>query len=182
MSLPRLSGNRWHEFAVFGGPDMRKTRFRCHLTSGRQYFLPTRSAGYRSLMLFWLSFSLRGFAEDPIIVHYSDPSLTRMEAQIGITPSQKDRFEDIVVKYRDPLSNPNADDSGATKPAGGGRHRGGQHSSQAESDSSSQGETRSTSRRKTGKVTREELDELATILTPAQIKKFQQLNSSSTRH
>ena len=30
-------------------------------------------------------FSLVGFAEDPIVVHYSDPSLARMEGQIGVT-------------------------------------------------------------------------------------------------
>jgi hypothetical protein len=44
-------------------------------------------------------------AEDPIVVHYSDPSLTRLEKQLGITAAQRDRFDDIVVKYRDPLNN-----------------------------------------------------------------------------
>jgi hypothetical protein len=134
-------------------------------------------------MVFLLSFAVRGLAEDPIVVHYSDPSLTRMETQIGVTRSQKDRFEDIVVKYRDPLSNPNADGAEAQKPATGGRHRGGgQHSSQDDSVTPSQGESHGTLRRTKGKVSREELDELATILTPAQIKKFQELNSSSTKH
>jgi hypothetical protein len=51
-----------------------------------------------------LNFSLAGFAEDPIVVHYSDPSLARMEAQIGLAPAQKDRFEDIVVEYRELFS------------------------------------------------------------------------------
>jgi hypothetical protein len=44
-------------------------------------------------------------AEDPIVVHYSDPGLVRLEKQLGITPAQRDRFDDIVVKYRDPANN-----------------------------------------------------------------------------
>jgi hypothetical protein len=44
-------------------------------------------------------------AEDPIVVHYSDPSLVRLEKQLGITPAQRDRFDDIIVKYRDPANN-----------------------------------------------------------------------------
>jgi Spy/CpxP family protein refolding chaperone len=149
--------------------------------NSRQYFLPSRSVRYRILMLFLLNFALQGFAEDPIVVHYSDPSLTRMEARIGVTPAQKDRFEDIVVKYRDPLTNSSTDGSAAQKPAKSGRHRGVQNPSQDDSDASSQADSRGSLRRTRGRVTREELDELATILTPAQIKKFQELNNSSAK-
>ncbi len=132
--------------------------------------------------LFLLTFAQRGFAEDPIVVHYSDPSLTRMETQIGITPEQKDRFEDIVVKYRDPLSSTSAEYPATQKPAGGGHHRGTQGSSQDNADTASQGDSPAKPRHTKEKVTREELDELATILTPAQIKKFQDLNKPSAKH
>jgi hypothetical protein len=115
-------------------------------------------------------------AEDPIIVHYSDPTLTRMESAIGITPAQKDRFEDIVVKYRDPQNSPDADTSTPPRKGRGGRHGGNQASDQGEFGVS--GDTKATPRRTGTKVSREELDELATILTPAQIKKFQDLNSA----
>ncbi len=108
------------------------------------------------------------FAEDPIVVHYSDPSLTRMETQIGVNAAQKDRFEDIVVKYRDPLSNQDTANS-AQGIARTGRHSGGRGSTQNEAGDAPQ--------RANGKVTRNELDELATILTPAQLKKFQDLNA-----
>src|SRR5258708_13191795 len=59
-------------------------------------------------------------AEDPIIVHYSDPSLTRLEKQLGVTAAQRDRFEDIVVKYRDPINNSAAanGNEGDTRPSG----------------------------------------------------------------
>jgi hypothetical protein len=53
--------------------------------------------------MFW--FGCAAMAEDPIVVHYSDPSLVRLEKQVGITPAQRDRFDDIVVKYRDPANN-----------------------------------------------------------------------------
>ena len=49
-----------------------------------------------------------GLAIDPVVVVYSDPSLTRLEKEIGVTPAQKDRFDDIVVKYRDPESSSTA--------------------------------------------------------------------------
>lgn len=55
---------------------------------------------HKSVALAVLTFPLAGFAEDPIVVYYSDPSLARMEAQIGVTPAQRDRFDDIIVKYR----------------------------------------------------------------------------------
>jgi hypothetical protein len=44
-------------------------------------------------------------AEEPVIVHYSDPTLTRLETQLGVTATQKGRFEDIIVKYRDAARN-----------------------------------------------------------------------------
>jgi hypothetical protein len=37
-----------------------------------------------------------------------------MEAQIGVNAAQKGRFEDIVVKYRDPLTNTSARVNGAS--------------------------------------------------------------------
>jgi len=49
-----------------------------------------------------LTFVHVSLAADPVVVVYDDPSLTRLEKQIGVTPAQKDRFDDIVVKYRDP--------------------------------------------------------------------------------
>jgi hypothetical protein len=116
-------------------------------------------------------FSLVGFAEDPIVVHYSDPSLARMEAQIGVTPAQKERFEDIVVKYRDSFSDPDAENAGQGKiRSGGSGRRGGAREF-------SQGETGVPSRGRKTDVSRKELDELATILAPVQLKRFQDLNN-----
>jgi hypothetical protein len=40
-------------------------------------------------------------AIDPVVVHYDDPELTKLEKQLAIAPAQKDQFDDIVVKYRD---------------------------------------------------------------------------------
>jgi hypothetical protein len=104
-----------------------------------------------------------------------------METEIGIKPAQKDRFEDIVVKYRDPLNNPDADISSPQRKGRGGRHGGNQESNQSDSSVASQGDTKAAPRRIGMKVPREELDELATILTPAQIKKFQDLNSATRK-
>ena len=143
---------------------------RLHLRSG--------SVSYRIIALAFLNIAQCGFAEDPIIVHYSDPSLARMETQIGISPAQKDRFEDIVVSYRDSQSNANMDNSTqGTTPTG--HHGGGRGSIQGEAKIPSQGETRAPFGRPKSKVSREELDELATILTHAQIKKFQDLNGAT---
>src|SRR5258708_36873055 len=63
----------------------------------------------RSLVITLLTFVVLtsaqlGLAVDPVVVVYSDPSLSRLEKEIGVTPAQKDRFDDIVVKYRDPES------------------------------------------------------------------------------
>ena len=112
-----------------------------------------------------------GFAEDPVVVHYSDPSLAKMEVQIGVTPAQRERFEDIIVKYRDPFGGQVAEDTGQGKirSRGSGRRGGTRESGEGESGVPSRG-------RKAG-VSRKELDELATILTPSQLKRFQDLNS-----
>jgi Spy/CpxP family protein refolding chaperone len=137
--------------------------------------LPSGLVACRSLIFVFLNIALCGFAEDPIVVHYSDPSLARMEVQIGITPPQKARFEDIVVKYRDPQSNTDNATQGTART---GRRGGGRGSTQDEAEIPSQGEARAAFGRSKAKVSREELDELATILTPAQIKKFQDLNGA----
>jgi hypothetical protein len=117
-------------------------------------------------------FGCTALAEDPIVVHYSDPSLVRLEKQLGITPAQRDRFDDIIVKYRDPANNvaaPNVNEnetptSDQQKPKhgrggrkgnfGGGNFGGGKRN-----------------------IPRQELAELATILTPEQIKRFEDLRA-----
>lgn len=117
-------------------------------------------------------FGCTALAEDPIVVHYSDPSLVRLEKQLGITPAQRDRFDDIIVKYRDPANNvaaPNVNEnetptSDEQKPKhgrggrkgnfGGGNFGGGKRN-----------------------IPRQELAELATILTPEQIKRFEDLRA-----
>jgi hypothetical protein len=123
-----------------------------------------------AFVLSLLNFPRVDSAEDPIVVHYSDPSLTRLEAQIGVNAAQKDRFEDIVVKYRDPLSSTETNNSAQGTPRSG-RHGGTKASPQNSPDRSD-----ALPRRGKEKVTPAELDELATILTPVQIKKFQNLN------
>jgi hypothetical protein len=133
----------------------------------------------RIFALVFLNIARCGFAEDPIVVHYSDPSLARMEAQIGITPAQKTRFEDIVVAYRDSQSNANIDNS-TPGTARTGRRGGGRGSIPGEAKTSYQGEAKAPFEGPPkSKVSREELDELATILTPAQIKKFQDVNGAT---
>ena len=119
-------------------------------------------------VIFW--FGCAAMAEDPIVVHYSDPGLVRLEKQLGITPAQRDRFDDIVVKYRDPANNvaapsgnendaPSSDDQKQKHGRGGrkGNSRGGNFG----------GGKRN--------IPRKELAELATILTPEQIKQFEEL-------
>ena len=116
-------------------------------------------------------------AEDPVVVVYSDPSLTRLEKEIGVTPAQKDRFDDIVVKYRDPQSSndvgarsggdaesSSSQQSGGREGGGGGRGRGG----------GGRGGSAFTGAK--GENLRQELDELATVLTPAQLQKFKDLS------
>ena len=112
-------------------------------------------------------------AEDPIIVHYSDPSLARLEKQLGVTAAQRDRFEDIVVKYRDPINNSAAanGNEGDTRPSG---DKGQKHGRGRKSSTVIFGGGR-------GNVSRQEEDELATILTPEQIKRFEELNGKKSR-
>ncbi|HEX4201392.1 MAG TPA: hypothetical protein VHY59_07730 [Chthoniobacterales bacterium] len=121
-----------------------------------------------------------GFAIDPVVVVYSDPSLTRLEKEIGITPAQKDRFDDIVVKYRDPESSntagakPGGDaDSSASSQAGG---RGGGGGGRGRGGGGGGGRGGSAFTGAKGNNLREELDELATVLTPDQVKKFKELS------
>jgi hypothetical protein len=121
--------------------------------------------------LLWFCSVGPAVAEDPIVVHYSDPSLTRLEKQLGITAAQRDRFEDIVVKYRDPgnqVTATNGNESEARPSNGEGPKRG--HGGKAG--------TFGGGRRN---IPHKELDELATILTPAQIKQFQQLNGRKNK-
>lgn len=114
-------------------------------------------------------------AIDPVVVVYSDPSLNRLEKEIGVTPGQKDRFDDIVVKYRDPQSSNavggktggEADSSPSPRAGGkggGGHGRGG----------GGRGASAFTGAK--GNDLRQELDELATVLTPDQLKKFKELS------
>jgi hypothetical protein len=134
----------------------------------------------RILTLVFLKMASCASAEDPIVIHYSDPSLARMETQIGITAAQKSRFEDIVVTYRDPENN--TDTRGSTQgTARTGRHGGGRGSTQGEAEDPFREDPRAPFKRVNAKASRQELDELATILTPAQIKKFQDLNGATSK-
>jgi hypothetical protein len=147
----------------------------------RRLDLRNGSMRCRILALVFLSTARCGLGEDPIVVHYSDPSLARMEAQIGITPAQKSRFEDIVVAYRDSQSNAKMDNS-TQGTARTGRRGAGRGSIPGEAGTSSQGESKAPfAARPNAKVSPEELDELATILTPAQIKKFQDVNDAKRK-
>jgi Spy/CpxP family protein refolding chaperone len=118
-------------------------------------------------------------AEDPVVVVYSDPSLTRLEKEIGVTPAQKARFDDIVVKYRDQSRNgegssqSDADaNSGASPQSGGrqGRGRGGGGRARTGSFTNAKGAN-----------LRQEMEELATILTPEQLEKFKELNQRKAK-
>src|SRR5258708_13582983 len=112
-------------------------------------------------------------AEDPIIVHYSDPSLTRLEKQLGVTAAQRDRFEDIVVKYRDPINSSAAGNGneGDTRPSG---DQGQKHGRGRKSRTGIFGVGRRN-------ISLQEEDELATILTPEQIKQFSDLNGKKAK-
>jgi hypothetical protein len=110
--------------------------------------------------------------EEPVVVHYSDPTLTRLETQVGVTAAQKDRFEDIIVKYRDAARNGDGDAASGQVSSPEGTKRGSRHRFQNSSASGGRG---GEGQGQKG-VSRSELDELATVLTPAQLKKFQELN------
>jgi hypothetical protein len=117
-------------------------------------------------------------AEDPVVVVYSDPSLTRLEKEIGVTPAQKDRFDDIVVKYRDPQASNDsgartgADADSSSSPQSGGRGGGGGGHGRGGGG----GRAGSAFTGAKGDNLRQELDELATVLTPAQVQKFKELS------
>jgi hypothetical protein len=120
------------------------------------------------------------WAEDPVVVVYSDPSLTRLEKEIGVTPAQKDRFDDIVVKYRDPqASNDGSVRTGSDADSGGGQQsggRGGGGGGRGRGGGGGGGRGGSAFTGAKGDNLRQELDELATVLTPAQLQKFKDLS------
>jgi hypothetical protein len=123
-----------------------------------------------------------GLAIDPVVVVYSDPGLTRLEKAIGVTPAQKDRFDDIVVKYRDPGSSNDAGaKSGADADASASPHSGGRGSGGGGHGRGGGGGGGSAFAGAKGSNLREELDELATVLTPDQLKKFKELNQRKKR-
>jgi hypothetical protein len=120
-------------------------------------------------------------AEDPVAVVYSDPSLTRLEKEIGVTPAQKDRFDDIVVKYRDPQAANDSGartgsdaDSGSGQQSGGRGGGGGGGHGRGGGGGGGRGGSAFTGAK--GDNLRQELDELATVLTSAQLQKFKDLN------
>jgi hypothetical protein len=116
-------------------------------------------------------------AEDPVVVVYSDPSLTRLEKEVGVTPAQKDRFDDIVVKYRDPqASNDSGARTGADADSGGNQQSGGRGGGGGGRGRGGGGRGGSAFTGAKGDNLREELDELATVLTPAQLQKFKDLS------
>jgi hypothetical protein len=121
-------------------------------------------------------------AIDPVVVVYSDPSLARLEKEIGVTPAQKDRFDDIVVKYRDPESSiitgakAGGDADSSASPQAGGRGGGGGGRGRGGGGGGGGGRGGSAFTGAKGENLREELDELATVLTPDQLKKFKELS------
>ena len=135
-----------------------------------------RSLALSLLTLGLLTSAQLTLAEEPVVVVYNDPSLTRLEKEIGVTPAQKDRFDDIVVKYRDPQASNDGGgrtgtdaDSNATQ-GSGGRHGGGRGGG----GGGGRGGSAFTGAK--GDNLRQELDELATVLTPEQLKKFKDLS------
>lgn len=130
------------------------------------------------LTLIVLTFVEIARAEDPVVVVYSDPSLTRLEKEIGVTPAQKDRFDDIVVKYRDPQASNDsgarsgADGDSSSSPQSGGRGGGG--GGHGRGGGGGGGRAGSAFTGAKGDNLRQELDELATVLTPAQLQKFKE--------
>ena len=125
------------------------------------------------------------WAEDPVVVVYSDPSLTRLEKEIGVTPAQKDRFDDIVVKYRDPqASNDSGARTGADADSGSGQQaggRGGGGGGRGRGGGGGGGRGGSAFTGAKGDNLRQELDELATVLTPAQLQKFKELSKQKKK-
>lgn len=142
----------------------------------------------RSLVMGLLTFGILGVAQvgwavDPVVVVYSDPSLTRLEKEVGVTPAQKDRFDDIVVKYRDPQAGNDsggktgADANSSSSPQSGGRGGGG--GGRGHGGGGGRGGSAFTGAK--GGDLRQELDELATILTSEQLKKFKDLSKHTKK-
>ena len=140
----------------------------------------------RSLVTGLLTFGILGvaqvgWAEDPVVVVYSDPSLTRLEKEIGVTPAQKDRFDDIVVKYRDPQASNDSKtgaDADSSSSSQSGRKGGGQ-GGHGHGGGGGRGGSAFTGAK--GDNLRQELDELATILTSEQLKKFKDLSKQKKK-
>jgi hypothetical protein len=137
-----------------------------------------RSLALNLLTLGFLTSAQFSLAEEPVVVVYDDPSLTRLEKEIGVTPAQKDRFDDIVVKYRDPqASNDGGGRTGTDADLNGTRQSGGRHGGGRGGGGRGGGGTGSSAfTGAKGDNLRQELDELATVLTPEQLKKFKDLS------
>ncbi len=95
--------------------------------------------------------------------------ITRIPAWRG----WKNSSEDIVVKYRDPINNGAAGNGneGDTRPSG---DQGQKHGRGRKSSTGIFGGGRRN-------ISSQEEDELATILTPEQIKRFEELNGKKSR-
>src|SRR5258708_18840846 len=139
----------------------------------------------RSLVITLLTFVVLtsaqlGLAVDPVVVVYSDPSLSRLEKEIGVTPAQKDRFDDIVVKYRDPESSNDgspkagADADSSASPHSGGKGGGGGGRGRGGGGGGGRGGSPFTLAK--GHNLRQEFDELAAVPTPGRLKKMQEPN------
>ena len=132
----------------------------------------------------WLGTGLSVLAIDPVVIHYDDPELARLEKQLAITPAQKDQFDDIVVKYRDTGIARNS----AGTPGGGGR-RGRRTPRQAGSSgapSEQNGEDKAQPQVNTwgtrNQASKEEIEELKAVLTPSQLQAFIGLHQSRRKH
>jgi hypothetical protein len=135
-----------------------------------------RSSVTGLLPLFVLTSVELARAEDPVVVVYSDPGLTRLEKEIGVTPAQKDRFDDIVVKYRDPQASNDGARTGADADSSSSQQSGGRGGGGGGHGRGGGGRGGSAFTGAKGDNLRQELDELATVLTPAQLQKFKDLS------
>src|SRR5258708_9618998 len=108
-----------------------------------------------------------------MIVYLSGHSVGRLEKQLGGKAAWGDRFEAIVVKYRDTINNSAAGNGneGDTRPSG---DQGQKHGRGRKSSTGIFGGGRRN-------ISRQEEDELATILTPEQNKQFEELNGKKAK-
>lgn len=132
----------------------------------------------------WLGTGLSVFAIDPVVVHYDDPELTRLEKQLAITPAQKDQFDDIAVKYRDPGI---AGNSAGVQGSGGRRGR--RSSKQAVTSGAPSEQNAKDKAQPEGnpggpkrQVSKEEIEELKAVLTPSQLQTFIGLHQLKRKH